>query len=162
MDRSAKNGGGVQSIEHYGLNIARAIFQRFRPREEERKKAEPGYVNRLRVSIVTARNAPSRERALNTLKSWVVMVNGAFFLGGVNKGLVLEALKQHIFFDDQPGHLESAMSVAPSVHIPFGFTNIPKDKQQPIRLKPEKPAKAKESRPVNNFGPKPQSGRPAE
>ncbi|WP_413723575.1 5'-nucleotidase [Sodalis sp. RH24] len=53
--------------------------------EEKYKILHPGYENRLRISIVTARNAPSHERALNTLKSWGVMANDAFFLGGIEK-----------------------------------------------------------------------------
>lgn len=91
--------------------------------EEKHKTAKPGYENRVRVSIVTARNAPSHERALNTLKDWGVMVNDAFFLGGIDKGKVLGVLKPHIFFDDQSGHLKSASKVVPSVHIPFGVIN---------------------------------------
>ncbi|HIE1099164.1 MULTISPECIES: 5'-nucleotidase [Stenotrophomonas] len=91
--------------------------------EEERRKEDSTYRNRLRVSIVTARNAPSHERAINTLKSWGVMANDAFFLGGVEKKLVLNVLQPHIFFDDQSGHLVTASEVAPSVHIPFGITN---------------------------------------
>ncbi|AYQ92845.1 5'-nucleotidase [Burkholderia gladioli] len=91
--------------------------------EEARKKSNPEYRNRLRVSIVTARNAPSHERALNTLKSWGVMANDAFFLGGIEKGKVLGVLKPHIFFDDQSNHLKSASEVVPSVHIPFGVVN---------------------------------------
>lgn len=93
--------------------------------EERRKRTEPRYENRLRVSIVTARNAPSHERALNTLKSWGVMVNDGFFLGGIEKKKVLQILRPHIFFDDQKGHLDGASQVAPSVHIPFGITNAP-------------------------------------
>ena len=92
--------------------------------EEEKKVTHPEYKNRLRVSIVTARNAPSHERALNTLKNWGVMTNDAFFLGGVDKGLILGVLKPHIFFDDQSGHLNSTSSVAPSVHVPFGIKNL--------------------------------------
>jgi len=91
--------------------------------EENHKKQNPDYENRIRVSIVTARNAPSHERALNTLKSWGVMANDAFFLGGIEKGRILGILKPHIFFDDQSGHLKSTSAVAPSVHIPFGITN---------------------------------------
>lgn len=91
--------------------------------EEERRKTDPKYKNRLRVSIVTARNAPSHERAINTLKSWGVMANDAFFLGGVEKKLVLDVLQPHIFFDDQSTHLATASEVAPSVHIPFGIIN---------------------------------------
>ncbi|HCN63583.1 MAG TPA: 5'-nucleotidase [Pseudomonas sp.] len=91
--------------------------------EEKYKKLNPEYENRIRVSIVTARNAPSHERAMNTLKSWGVMANDAFFLGGIEKGKILGVLKPHIFFDDQSGHLKSTSAVAPSVHIPFGITN---------------------------------------
>ena len=91
--------------------------------EEERKKIDPSYKNRLRVSIVTARDAPAHERAMNTLKSWGVMANDAFFLGGIEKRKVLGVLRPHIFFDDQPSHLETASEVVPSVHIPFGITN---------------------------------------
>lgn len=91
--------------------------------EEKYKTEHAEYKNRVRVSIVTARNAPSHERALNTLKSWGVMANDAFFLGGIEKGKVLGVLKPHIFFDDQSGHLKSASAVVPSVHIPFGVTN---------------------------------------
>ena len=94
--------------------------------EEERRKNDSNYKNRLRVSIVTARNAPSHERAINTLKSWGVMANDAFFLGGVEKKLVLDVLQPHIFFDDQSNHLVTASEVAPSVHIPFGITNKPR------------------------------------
>ena len=98
-------------------------MSRIQSKEEEYKKQNPGYKNRVRVSIVTARNAPSHERALQTLKSWGVMANDAFFLGGIEKRKVLEILKPHIFFDDQSGHLKSASAVVPSVHIPFGVTN---------------------------------------
>lgn len=91
--------------------------------EEQKKQKYPDYENRLRVSIVTARNAPSHERALNTLKEWGVMTNDAFFLGGIDKQLVLGVLKPHIFFDDQSKHLTSTSSVVPSVHIPFGVKN---------------------------------------
>jgi len=93
--------------------------------EEHYKIQHPGYENRLRISIVTARNAPSHERALTTLKSWGVMANDAFFLGGIEKGKVLAILRPHIFFDDQSSHLLSASVVVPSVHIPFGVTNQP-------------------------------------
>lgn len=91
--------------------------------EEAKRKVDSNYKNRLRVSIVTARNAPSHERAINTLKSWGVMANDAFFLGGVEKKLVLNVMRPHIFFDDQSGHLATASEVAPSVHVPFGIAN---------------------------------------
>jgi len=96
---------------------------RIQKAEEAKRKTDASYKNRLRVSLVTARNAPSHERALNTLKSWGVMPNDAFFLGGIEKKKILAVLKPHIFFDDQSGHLAGAAAVVPSVHIPFGITN---------------------------------------
>ncbi len=91
--------------------------------EEVYKTNHSGYSNRLRISIVTSRNAPSHERALKTLKSWGVMANDAFFLGGIEKSKVLKTLRPHIFFDDQSGHLTRASSIVPSIHIPFGVMN---------------------------------------
>ena len=105
-------------LQQFLLRVAR-----IQSAEEARRKTDATYKNRLRVSIVTARNAPSHERALATLKSWGVLVNDAFFLGGIEKAKVLEILRPHIFFDDQPAHLKSTSSVVPSVHIPFGITN---------------------------------------
>lgn len=92
-------------------------------REQARKEANPKYNIRLHVAMVTARNAPSHERPLRTLKDWGVMVNDAFFLGGIDKGEILRILRPHIFFDDQIGHLTSTSQSAPSVHIPFGELN---------------------------------------
>lgn len=98
-------------------------INKIQDREEERVRRDKNYNRRLHVAIVTARNAPSHERVVHTLKAWGVRVNDAFFLGGVEKRRVLEVLRPHIFFDDQLGHLDAASDVAPSVHIPFGVTN---------------------------------------
>lgn len=92
-------------------------------REEERVAEDPGYRPRVRVSIVTARSAPSHERAVNTLRSWGVTVNDAFFLGGADKGRVLRVLRPHIFFDDQRGHLDPVAREVASVLVPYGVTN---------------------------------------
>ncbi len=91
--------------------------------EQERLAADPDYQAKLRIAIVSARNAPSHERVINTMRQWGIMVNEAFFLGGVEKRRVLEVLRPHIFFDDQRLHLESASEVLPAVHIPFGRIN---------------------------------------
>lgn len=91
--------------------------------EETKKKRNPNYKHRLRVSLVTARDAPAHERAVRTLKDWGVLVNDAFFLGGIAKGQILEVLRPHIFFDDQRGHLEGTSKHSPAVHIPFGRLN---------------------------------------
>lgn len=91
--------------------------------EQDRKEQDPSYVPKIRISIVTARNAPSHERVITTMRSWGINVNDAFFLGGIEKRRVLEVLSPHIFFDDQKTHLVPASTVLPSVHIPFGIAN---------------------------------------
>ncbi|MEU6508110.1 MULTISPECIES: 5'-nucleotidase [Streptomyces] len=100
-----------------------AGVNRIQRREAERREADPDYVVRVHVSIVTARNAPAHERAVNSLKQWGVRVNDAFFLGGIDKGAVMAVLRPHLFFDDQVTHLESTSRTTPSVHVPFGRIN---------------------------------------
>lgn len=67
----------------------------------------------LRISIVTARNAPSHMRVLKTLRHWNVYVDEIYFLGGLAKEKTLKALGAHIFFDDQTVHLEGSSNVVP-------------------------------------------------
>ncbi len=67
----------------------------------------------LRISIVTARNAPSHMRVLKTLRYWNVYVDEIYFLGGLSKEKTLKALGAHIFFDDQTIHLEGSSNVVP-------------------------------------------------
>lgn len=83
----------------------------------------PSYTPKIRISVVTARNAPSHERAINTLRDWGIMVNEAFFLGGIDKSRVLQVINPHIFFDDQESHLINACHITPSVLVPFGKLN---------------------------------------
>ena len=85
---------------------------------------------RLRVSLVTARNAPAHERALNTLESWGLQVDDAFFLGGLDKTPVLNRLRPHIFFDDQESNLSGNDLMIPAVHIPVGVENTDDDQQR--------------------------------
>ena len=91
--------------------------------EERCQKEDPHYQKILRISIVTARNAPSHERVVTTLKDWGVSVDEAFFLGGMEKSRVLTILKPHMFFDDQRSHLVAPNEDLPMVHIPFGIAN---------------------------------------
>ncbi|MEQ1306099.1 5'-nucleotidase [Acinetobacter bereziniae] len=93
--------------------------------EEIRYQSEhTDYRSRLRISIVTARNAPAHKRVINSLRSWGIdTINEAFFLGGIEKRKVLEILNPHIFFDDQVTHLEKTADSMASVHIPFGIAN---------------------------------------
>lgn len=98
----------------------------FQKLENKRIKQDENYKRILKIAIVTARNAPSHERMVNTLKNMGVEVNQAFFLGGIDKSRVLNIMKPHMFFDDQMGHLEHINNV-PSVHIPFGIINKTKE-----------------------------------
>ena len=91
--------------------------------EEKRGKVDPSYRKILRISIVTARNAPNHERVVTTLKSWGVSPDESFFLGGMDKSRILTVLRPHMFFDDQRSHLTSPASDIPMVHIPFGIAN---------------------------------------
>lgn len=92
--------------------------------EVAKKAKDPSYTPMLNIAIVTARNAPSHKRVINTMREWDIMVNEAFFMGGVDKSRVLDILKPHIFFDDQKLHLKKPSKTLPSVHIPFGIANI--------------------------------------
>ncbi|OAT41095.1 5'-nucleotidase [Hafnia paralvei ATCC 29927] len=91
--------------------------------EAEKAKDDQTYKPIINISIVTARNAPSHKRVINTMRTWDISVNEAFFMGGVEKSKVLNILKPHIFFDDQKLHLQPSSSILPSVHIPFGVAN---------------------------------------
>lgn len=73
----------------------------------------------LRLSIVTARNAPSHMRVIKTLRKWGVYVDEAYFLGGLSKDKVLKAFGAHIFFDDQETHLDHTSKVVPSGKVPY-------------------------------------------
>jgi 5'-nucleotidase len=77
----------------------------------------------IRISIVTARNAPSHERLLNTMKNLGIEADELFLTGGIEKKNILDVLKPQIFFDDQIGHLTPAAENTPCVHIPFGIRN---------------------------------------
>lgn len=98
----------------------------FQKLETKKINEEPDYKKILKISIVTARNAPSHERMINTLKSWGVDIDEAFFLGGIAKKRILEIVKPHMYFDDQSIHLENIDKI-PLVHIPFGISNNAKD-----------------------------------
>jgi 5'-nucleotidase len=97
-----------------------SYFQKLESKKEEKDKT---YKKILKTAIITARNAPAHERAINTLKSWNVEVDEMFLLGGIEKKRVLKILKPHLFFDDQLTHLDPKLENIPLVHIPFGITN---------------------------------------
>lgn len=128
--------GGIDSFHQYESEHSDEVHQpgpltRFLKKlseiqmlEENFSKENSQYRPKLRISIVTARNAPSHKRVINTMRSWGITVNEAFFLGGIEKRAILEILNPHIFFDDQKIHLNHTTEILPSVHIPFGIRNI--------------------------------------
>ena len=97
---------------------------KFQELDAKRGKNDPYYKPAIRISIVTARGAPSEQRLITTLKSLGMSAAELFLLGGLPKSRILDALKPHIFFDDQLTHLELAANTIPSVLVPFGVTNL--------------------------------------
>ncbi|AYQ38050.1 hypothetical protein BLA9940_02825 [Burkholderia aenigmatica] len=91
--------------------------------EAERQAQDTSYRKTVRVTIVTARNAPAHERMVTTIKSWGVTPDQSFFLGGMEKARILDVLRPHIYFDDQISHLKSPGGNIPMVHVPFGIAN---------------------------------------
>lgn len=91
--------------------------------EIDKKEQTPEYHPKIRIAVCTARNAPAHKRVVTTLREWDIRVDEAFFLGGMDKGKVLEVYRPHIFFDDQTIHIESISKKFPSVHVPYGVTN---------------------------------------
>ena len=73
----------------------------------------------VRIAIVTARNSPAHERVVQTLRTWDVSVDEAFFLGGLSKDQVLQAYQAHIFFDDQETHLTETSKLVASGKVPY-------------------------------------------
>lgn len=116
----------MHSAEPIETGLMHPFFQKisfFQKLENRRLKDDPSYKKVLRTAIITARNAPSHERAINTLESWDVDVDDMFFLGGIEKRRVLEVLKPHLYIDDQLAHLDQRLQDIPLVHIPFGVIN---------------------------------------
>lgn len=77
----------------------------------------------IRTALVTARSAPAHERVIKTLRTWNIRIDEALFLGGLEKGNFLKAFKADFFFDDQPGHCQSASEYVATGHVPHGVTN---------------------------------------
>lgn len=121
----------IHSSEPISPGLMHPFFQKlsyFQKLENENSKSDPHYKKVLRTAIITARNAPSHKRAINTLETWDVDVDEMFFLGGIEKRNILEVLKPHLFIDDQIGHLDQSLEDIPLVHIPFGMINNEKQK----------------------------------
>ena len=74
--------------------------------------------SRVRIAIVTARNAPAHERVIHTLRAWGTPADEAHFVGRHAKAPFLKAFGAHIFFDDQESHVLGAGSVVNAGLVP--------------------------------------------
>ena len=77
----------------------------------------------IRTALVTARSAPAHERVVRTLRAWDIRIDESLFLGGLDKGVFLDAFGADVFFDDQQGHCESAARHVAAGHVPHGISN---------------------------------------
>lgn len=102
----------------------------FQKLERAKVLDDKSYKPILRTAIVTARSAPAHERVVTTFREWGISPDETFFLGGMDKHLILQTLKPHMFFDDQLSHLTSAAGQIPMVHIPYGVANKPSAGQE--------------------------------
>ncbi|CAN7205003.1 5'-nucleotidase [Ochrobactrum sp. CDB2] len=84
-------------------------------------------ISKVRLSIVTARNAPAHKRVIHTLRAWGTPVDEAHFVGANVKGPILKASRAHIFFDDQEKHILGAAQ-----HVAAGHVPGPHDTNDPI------------------------------
>ena len=91
-----------------------------RLQEVDRARAESGGNGgrRIKIAIITSRNAPAHKRVVTSLRAWGITIDQTFFLGGMDKAPILKTFRPHIFFDDQKLHLDPATAVAPCVHVP--------------------------------------------
>lgn len=74
--------------------------------------------SRVRLALVTARNAPAHERVVLTFREWGTPFDEAHFVGRHVKAPFVEAFGAHIFFDDQEKHLLGARTIVPAGHVP--------------------------------------------
>jgi len=72
----------------------------------------------IRTALDTARQAPTHERVIRTLRAWNIRIDQAFFLGGLSKLDFLTAFKADIFFDDYEGHCCDAKTHIATGHVP--------------------------------------------
>jgi 5'-nucleotidase len=86
-------------------------------------RTEKDFPMKVRTALVTARSAPTHERAVRTLMEWNIAVDEAMFLGGLDKSAFLKAYEPDFFFDDQRGHIDSARAHVAAGHVPFGIAN---------------------------------------
>lgn len=119
-----KENGLKAFLEHETMNARNPMLQgpfgKFLKKLSELRQmhmTSPG-VSKVRIGIVTARNAPAHERVIQTLRVWGTPADEAHFVGPNQKWPILQAMGAHIFFDDQEKHVLGAAAVVPSGHVP--------------------------------------------
>jgi 5'-nucleotidase len=79
---------------------------------------KPDGASKIRIGLVTARNAPAHARVIHTLRDWGTPVDEIHLVGSTPKAGFLQAIGAHIFFDDQKQHVDGAAAVVPAGLVP--------------------------------------------
>jgi 5'-nucleotidase len=121
---------GLQAfVDHESANARRPLpegpFARFLKLLSAIQREDSRRPSAIRTALVTARGRPAHERVIRTLIDWGVVIDEAFFLGGVEKTEILKAFNPHIYFDDQPVHCERAAASVPTGRVPFPTPKSP-------------------------------------
>ncbi len=88
-----------QGLEAFGVEerasahrpLAGGPFKNFLAALQRLQTELPEGSNVLRTALVTARSAPAHERVIRTLRAWDIRLDESLFLGGMNKGMFLQA-----------------------------------------------------------------------
>jgi len=117
---------GLEAFERHEVRHARnpmapgpfgARFLRKLGRLRDRCETMDG-TSGVRISLITARNAPTHERALRTLRRWDVRIDEAHFVGHRRKSAFLALAAVDIFFDDNAGNITDAARFVTSGLVP--------------------------------------------
>jgi 5'-nucleotidase len=120
--RKSENARALEACNPGPLKRLIQEIGRIQQKELEKAEAEKTYQPKIRVAIITARNAPAHKRFVTTLREWGIEPDEVFFLGGMDKRLILAEFRPHIFFDDNITNAQSASELGPAVHIPVAKT----------------------------------------
>ena len=70
--------------------------------------------SRVRITLVTARNAPAHERVIRTFRYWGASFDEVHFVGSHEKAPLLRATGAHIYFDDRDANVIEASRFVPA------------------------------------------------
>ncbi len=75
---------------------------------------------RIRLTMLTAREAPAHERVVQTLRQWGVQFDEVHFVGARAKAPFLAAARAAVFFDDRLENVDGASSMVAAGFVPPG------------------------------------------